>query len=729
MASESFIETFGKRSQAFASITTDTHVRIQQLTVLYKQSGTAIVGTLIAACAIFYLLWDEINHTRLFVWTASILFCVSLAVAWLFSFRRFHIFPKHIRKLDWGFSLQALLHGLCWGALGVMAHGDVTEFVFMAIIIALVGMATGAITTTAAVYRSYLFFLLPSLLPVSITMVFYDDTRAWNVAGVLIWAYIAILIVAGYDFFNTLKNTFNLRTINSELVENLMAEKIKSDKAVQMLETEIKERQSAQESMREAMESARDANIAKSRFLANMSHEIRTPLASIIGFAEMILEEPDPVEREASVKTIIRSGKHLLEVINDILDLSKIESEKLEIETIDVSIIDITTEITDNFQKLAEEKGVEFGISYDFPLPAKFCSDPTRVRQIIYNLASNALKFTQEGKIHLHVAYDRVQRKIRVETTDTGIGMSAAEQAKLFQPFTQADVSTTRQFGGTGLGLSISRRLALILGGDLACTSEKGKGSVFTLTLDTGEIDETDLVYETKKRAAANIVAGTPSLKGRVLLVEDSPDIQRLVSMLLRKTGVEVVCADNGREGVEKALTEDFDLVLMDIQMPVMDGVEAAKTLRATGTEMPIIAMTANVFEEERRAYQAAGMNDHVSKPIDKSTFYSSITRFLEEGEMNHVAADDQDEFNAMVEKFKLRLRTYLEEMSVCLKQNNIQDLALKSHTIKGLGGSFGFPEVTTLAADLNQYAKQGDLSKMETALSKLRDYAFQNVF
>lgn len=721
-----FKSVLNSKGKVFSKLSVNQLVRVQQLMVLYKQGLLAYLGTAAASAVVVTLLWDEVPRDLLIVWGVAVFISICFAFAWSVFFKRLHIYPRHINHLDKAFSLQALFHGSVWGSLGLLVLYSNNDHILMGVIITLVGMATGSITTTAAVYRSFLAYMLPTMLPMATSLALFKGDQQWNLVGGLLILYTLVIAVAGFEFHRSLRDSFQLRNQNADLVETLVAEKTKTEGVVKILEKEIIEREKAEDQILHAMQAAEDANSAKSRFLANMSHEIRTPLASIIGYSELLLEENDAEERVRSTHTIINNGKHLLEVINDILDLSKIESDKLEVEHIDVPIIAMLYEIESTFSRLVREKNVTFSLDFEYPVPELIHSDPTRIRQIIFNLISNAIKFTDKGNIGVLVSFDSAMHLLTIAVTDSGIGMNEEQLSRLFQPFSQADISTTRQYGGTGLGLTISRRLSRMLGGDLLCKSETGKGSTFTLTVDAGEVSESELVYESLREEihAAKSSNAIPTLSGRILVAEDSPDIQRLVEMMLKRCGVEYEIVDNGKLAVEKALAEDFDLILTDMQMPVMDGIEAATLLRSLNVETPIVAMTANLLAEEKKQYDAAGMNGYIGKPINQESFYATISGFLNEEESYALQnLEGDEEYQKLVDKFKQRAKIMMEEMAEYVSTNDMEKLAGVSHTLKGLGGSFGFPEVTTLAGSLEKAAKSDEQELSNEVYTRLNAF------
>lgn len=381
-----------------------------------------------------------------------------------------------------------------------------------------------------------------------------------------------------------------------------------------------------------AQRHAEAATTAKSSFLANMSHEIRTPLTAIIGFAEDARSETlSREELNDSVDTIIRSSHHLLDIINEVLDLSKIEAGKLDLEEISVDLIGLINDIQLVFGKRIAAKGLEFILDFELPLPRYMRCDPTRLKQVILNLLGNALKFTDKGSITLKIFHQAEEDQINIQVADTGIGLSQDQLGKIFEAFTQADISTTRNYGGTGLGLSIVTQLLDLMSGKVTVTSEVGKGTTFSVVLPGHCEPGVEMITsqeQVNSVAIARASIAIPQLKAHIIYAEDNAVNQKLVKKLVAKTGATLQVVNNGAEAMNAALKQAPDLLLMDIKMPVVSGKTAVKLLRAHGYTGPIIAFTANVMAGEVDGYLESGFNGYLEKPIDMAKFYLELSKY-----------------------------------------------------------------------------------------------------
>lgn len=495
-----------------------------------------------------------------------------------------------------------------------------------------------------------------------------------------------------------------------------------------LLEERVKER--TEEAMA-ARHEAEHANQAKSLFLANMSHEIRTPLTSIIGYAENLLEDkPDEAEFSKSINTIIRSGNHLIGIVNDILDLSKIEADKLEVESLSINLVGVMAEIQSLMNPYAMDKSITFNINYQYPAPKNITTDPVRFKQILLNLCSNAIKFTNEGSVEIMVSYKQDVRALVIKVIDTGIGMTAEQIDRVFKPFVQADVSTTREYGGTGLGLPLSTHLSEILGGKLDLQSEQGKGSCFVLILPVTNQDEAELVTEPAQQKLPQQTVQPliqEKLQGRVLLAEDTMVLQQLISRYIRKAGLEVDVVDNGEQAVKAALAGDYAIVFMDIQMPVMDGCEAVEILRAKGYDKPIVAVTANAMRKVKEHCLAIGCNDFIAKPVQRDQINTILARYSKAGTNEQDTSlistlyETDPDVVSLIETFLAVLPDYVDQCQTALATENWEALGHVLHTLKGMGSSYGYKIITETAEVAEQRLKVGDYVGLKPLIEKLK--------
>ena len=402
---------------------------------------------------------------------------------------------------------------------------------------------------------------------------------------------------------------------------------------VNLYATDITEKKRADLALNFAKEEAEAANKAKSQFLANMSHEIRTPMNAIMGFSDLLAEE-ELAEAQKEYVDILQTGcNNLMQIIGDILDFSKIEAGKLEVEMISCSLDEILSQTESLVQLKALEKSIDFKINTNKDVPEQIHTDPVRLSQCLINLASNAVKFTKEGHVHINVSQEESEDRmfVRFDVEDTGIGIPTDKQDAIFESFTQADGGTTRKYGGTGLGLAITKQLAGLLGGELTLTSQENIGSVFSIAIP---IDKDDLTQpqSASHESTVNDTKPDPSeiqMSGKILVAEDSVPNQTLIRILLEKTGLEVTVVEDGSQAVQEALNQGYDLILMDMQMPVMNGYEATRVLRKEGITIPILALTASTTTGSEKNCFDAGCDDYLGKPIDRNKLLEALQEYL----------------------------------------------------------------------------------------------------
>ncbi|OGU02167.1 MAG: hypothetical protein A2X82_01395 [Geobacteraceae bacterium GWC2_55_20] len=551
-------------------------------------------------------------------------------------------------------------------------------------------------------------------------------------------------------------------SIGTDVTERKVAEQ-------QLFETHQYLEKAVHRSSELAAEAAR-ANAAKSEFLANMSHELRTPMNGVIAMAGLLSTTLLTGEQRNYVGVIRKSGKHLMTIINDILDYSKIEARRMGLEEVSFNLAEVMNELMPLLQAGADEKGLHLHCMIDPDVPAIVRGDPARLRQILLNLASNAVKFTEQGNVSVRVAVDSREAQqlvLRFTVNDTGIGIAAEQLPLIFDPFTQADSSTTRRFGGTGLGLSISRQLVELMGGELDVTSREGEGSVFSFTarfkmIQTGEVSL--LAEEQFNELVKHSVAFSEQRgKYKILVVEDNPINQRVAGALLEKAGFSYTLVESGYEALQRLENEPYDLVLMDCQMPGLDGYETTSLIRSANVavirnDMPIIAMTANAQEGDREKCLEAGMDDYIAKPIELSQLIPLIEKWLppadfissceQPGKRPHMHMlsradvetgelpvfnetdylrrnlDDRVLAKDVLNIFVRSTPGYLAVLKENLAEGDFVGVRKQAHAVKGACSTVGAEQMWETALRLEQAGKTGNLASAGLLAEQLQmDY------
>ena len=489
-------------------------------------------------------------------------------------------------------------------------------------------------------------------------------------------------------------------------------------KAVLRLEKQVLEKTAAIALKSDKLEVA---NKIKSQFLANMSHEIRTPLTTVIGQAEAIIHgDVETADIFKEVQVIHNSGLHLLALLNDILDLSKIEENKFELELHAQDIHALLENINNMFLIQAINKGLSFKLTKHLPAVFNIKIDSLRLKQILINLCSNAIKFTAKGTVTLDIVTENNQLIFTI--TDTGIGMDTQQTKLAFESFTQGDASISRRFGGTGLGLSLSNALAKLMGGNISVNSRLDEGSVFTLLIPVEIISTPDkLMTKTSKQAVSipeNLFSGT------VLLAEDHSENRRLIARLLTKLGLTVYTAVDGLQAIDLVLKHNPDIILLDIQMPRMDGIQAYKTLREQGYNQPILALTANAMSHEVEQYLTLGFNGHLCKPLNRKNLIATLVKYFPsqtpaiENEADKVLSSV--DMSDLVMQFKASLANEKDQLTLHANHQDMHSIAKQSHRLIGASQLFGFSKLADIAAELETCVKTNNLEKADTLVQNL---------
>jgi PAS domain S-box-containing protein len=496
----------------------------------------------------------------------------------------------------------------------------------------------------------------------------------------------------------------------------------------------------ADEELRETRKQAVAANQTKSRFLASISHEIRTPMTAILGYADLLMDPAINASSQNNYAAVIRrNGEQLLTLINDILDLSKIEAGKLALDIRRYSLTSLLADLAGAVRPRAEQRGLSLSLEYEGAVPETICTDYARLRQVLINLVGNAIKFTEKGGVRIAVSFVPLwcgeQPAVQIAVIDTGIGIREEALASLFQPFSQGETPDAEKFGPTGLGLMIARQIVHLLGGQLTVASQWGQGSAFTASVPTGSLDGVPMIehpVEAEQSAAGHFPTPPKELMGmRVLLAEDGYDNREFVRDVLRRAGADVECVEDGQRAVAEALANSFDVILMDMNMPVLDGYEATQLLRSRGYTGPILALTANAMSDDSARCKEAGCNEHLSKPIDRVRLIRSLMAYARTvsagatprqrltgggaapadglaaaGEAMVSAFSNDPEMAMILGEFIGRLDAQIAAMRQAYADGRQEELQRLAHRLKGAGGSYGYPLLTDASKKLEEAVK-----------------------
>ncbi|MCF6282007.1 MAG: response regulator [Candidatus Polarisedimenticolaceae bacterium] len=719
-------------------------ITTEQVKLLYANARASNVVVVLLGILCVSILWGKADHQALLIWlailTTSVVIRLTLA-------HRYYSQPESLSNQAFiqRYTITSFMVGSSWGLLCQFIYTSDSLFVTYFVIVVIIIITTASVPVLAAVKQTFMAACIPQIFALFFTLIATGDVDSQLSAfGPLL--YFGLMLSTG-------------KNLNRRIIQAIQLE-IHNKVLIGQLTNEIAQRERTQQDLIIAKEVAEKANKSKSEFLANMSHEIRTPMNAIIGMANLALQRESDPKQQDYLEKIGLSSQHLLGVINHILDFSKIEAGKLDIEETDFSLHQVISTLTTIVSEAATSKGLTLKFDIDPALEIPLRGDPLRLGQILINLTNNAIKFTEHGSINIHVALLEASEKsllVNFEVQDSGIGISVEEQQKLFESFQQADTSITRKYGGSGLGLAICKQLTQLMDGEIGVRSHLGQGSTFWFTIYLGR--GTEQTKQTTNGISNDLLS---SLAGRHILIADDNRLnQQVAQELLQNVGITVELAEDGVIALEKVTNGHFDAVLMDVQMPNMDGLEATSKIRAhaENSTLPIIAITANVAKEERQKCLAAGMNDFVSKPVEPNILYSTLAKWLQPKQRPLLSPSEPlrksdsaieklfpkandpkiidikylarqlKENPVKVRKFAKQFmesaKRVLSEMEEALSEDDFERLSALGHQLKSPARTVGAIHFATLCQELEEL-KGEDTNKAKSLLTELNELAEQ---
>jgi signal transduction histidine kinase/CheY-like chemotaxis protein len=572
----------------------------QQLRQVLDNNFSSLIGNIGVAAMITLTLNSLIEDNGIFYWFAFILLAVFFRAWFSTSIKNRLAFVPYSSKFETWFFYPIILNGLAWASLVIFFMDENEPIVNAFIMITIAGIASGSMSTLISVKKYYFSFVFVVVGPVIVSLLLMEATE-YNIFAIMVLFFIFFMLKNGAVFNQELTSNLRLITNNEALIQDLKNEK---DKAIELSEL-------------------------KSQFLANMSHEIRTPLNAITGFIKILKDQEKDKTKLNYLSTLSDSSNDLISIVDEILDFSKLEKNQIVIEKIKIDPISEIKQSIEFFRTNAERKQIEIELNLLNSIPKTIISDPLRIRQVLNNLLSNAIKFSAiDSQVKVNVEYFNADQMLKVSVIDNGIGIPNNKLKHIFDSFTQADNSSTRQYGGTGLGLAISSNLTALLGGEINVDSTLGVGSTFTFSIAAPaiKIDDAETKVDTSEKKLLT--------DKQILIVEDNLVNQKLLGTILSQMGINFDIAEDGAIAVEAFKKNKYHVILMDENMPNMTGIEATKAIREIEQSenleaTPIIAVTANALEGDRDRFLAAGMDEYLSKPVQIDKFKNLIMHFL----------------------------------------------------------------------------------------------------